>query len=419
MTAITTKIKVVGVGGCGTNTVVSMIKSGLRGVEFYMVNTDTSHLDKAMNKMLSKEEVSELGPFLHKINIGEKVTKGQGAGADPLMGEQAAEESRKELTDMLAGTDLLFIVAGMGGGTGTGASPVIAKLAKEINPEMLIISAVTKPLRIEFGKKMAIAESGIERLQKYVDSLIIIPNQRMVEGDNSITMMGAYEKVNRIITNAVRSISDLINFPSQINVDFADIKKIMKGKGYSHIGLGVGEGPATSDRMIKAVRAAASTDVLNTHIGGATGLIINVQSSSDITYNELDEANTFIAELVSKDVECIFGHQMDDNLGQKIIVTIIAAGCKADNAPVNNNRISFNQGAQQMAPNNHMGYQPRPVQTPPPSRPISQNIPQRPPAPMQQPPQSTRIDSTQGGGVQNETPSFMKRLLGNKRRDNK
>ncbi|MDE6372765.1 MAG: cell division FtsZ family protein, partial [Clostridia bacterium] len=329
--------------------------------------------------------------------------------------------SRKQLTDMLAGTDLLFIVAGMGGGTGTGASPVIAKLAKEINPEVLIISAVTKPLRIEFGKKMAIAEKGIEKLQKYVDSLIIIPNQSMVEGDMSITLPCAYEKVNKIISNAVRSISDIINFPSQINVDFADIKRVMKGKGYSHIGLGMGEGPATSDRMIKAVKAAASTDILNTNIAGATGLIINIQASSDITYNELEEANIFIAELVAKDVDCIFGYQTDDSLDQKIIVTIIAAGCKAENIPINK-RNMYNSAPQpqQMGgmPNRGAaGYsQPRPVQPQQVQQgPISQVVPPRP-VPQPQPPvQPMRIDSTQGGGVNNETPSFMKRFLGRKR----
>ena len=423
MTAMTTKIKVVGVGGCGTNVVVSMIKSGLRGVEFYMVNTDKKHLDNCIAKGLTPDEVSELGSALHTINIGEKATKGQGAGADPTMGEQAAEESRKQLTDMLANTDLLFIVAGMGGGTGTGASPVIAKLAKEINPEVLIISAVTKPLRIEFGKKMAIAEKGIEKLQKYVDSLIIIPNQSMVEGDMSITLPCAYEIVNKIISNAVRSISDIINFPSQINVDFADIKRVMKGKGYSHIGLGMGEGPATSDRMIKAVKAAASTDILNTNIAGATGLIINIQASSDITYNELEEANIFIAELVAKDVDCIFGYQTDDSLDQKIIVTIIAAGCKAENIPMNKRNVynpaSQPQQMQQMGgmPQRNAGFvQPRPVQ-PQPQGPISQVVPPRPaPQPQpQQPVQPMRIDSTQGGGVNNETPSFMKRFLGRKR----
>ena len=408
---MTTKIKVVGVGGCGTNTVVSMIKSGLRGVEFYMVNTDNSHLDSAMRTMLTKDEVSELGESLHAINIGEKITKGQGAGADPSMGEQAAEESRKQLTDMLAGTDLLFIVAGMGGGTGTGASPVIAKLAREINPDVLVISAVTKPLKIEFGKKMTIAERGIEKLQKFVDSLIIIPNQSMVEGDASITLTCAYEKVNKIITNAVRSISDLINFPSQINVDFADIKRIMKGKGYSHIGLGMGEGPATSDRMIKAVKAAASTDILNTNIAGATGLIINIQSSSDITCSELEEANTFIAELVAKDVECIFGHQIDDNLDHKIIVTIIAAGCKAENAPSGHKRNMYNPMPQPQPAPRPQSFQQPPVQRQP--MPQQQPIPQ--PRPVQQPIQQPRIDSTQGGGVDKETPSFMQRLLGRKR----
>ena len=420
---MTTRIKVVGVGGCGTNTVVSMIKMGLRGVEFYMVNTDKSHLDNAFNNVLTDDERSSLEGNLHTINIGEKATKGQGAGADPAMGEQAAEESRKELTDMLADTDLLFIVAGMGGGTGTGASPVIAKLAKEINPDVLIISAVTKPLRIEFGKKMVIAEKGVEKLQKFVDSLIIIPNQSMVEGDMSITLPCAYEKVNKIISNAVRSISDLINIPSQINVDFADIKKIMKGKGYSHIGLGMGEGPATSDRMIKAVKAAASTDILNTNIAGATGLIISIQSSKDITYNELEEANIFIAELVAKDVECIFGHHVDDKLEQQVIVTIIAAGCKAENVP--GARRGFapqSQHQQQGIGMAQQSYpQARPVQQQ--QGPISQVVQQRPvqQPQYQQPPvqqQPTRIDSTQGGGVNNETPSFMKRFL-NRKRENR
>ncbi|MDE5756814.1 MAG: cell division protein FtsZ [Clostridia bacterium] len=416
---MTTRIKVVGVGGCGTNTVVSMIKMGLRGVEFYMVNTDKSHLDNSYNKVLTEEERTSLKGSLHTINIGEKATKGQGAGADPAMGEQAAEESRKDLTDMLAGTDLLFVVAGMGGGTGTGASPVIAKLAKEINPDVLIISAVTKPFRIEFGKKMAIAEKGIEKLQKYVDSLIIIPNQSMVEGDMSITLTSAYEKVNKIISNAVRSISDLINIPSQINVDFADIKRVMKGKGYSHIGLGMGEGPATSDRMIKAVKAAASTDILNTNIAGATGLIIHIQSSPDITYNELEEANMFIAELVAKDVECIFGHHVDEALDQQIIVTIIAAGCKADGVPTT--RRGFAPQAQpqgQIGGMQQRSYpQPRPV--PQPQGPISQVVPRPVPQPQPQPQptpvQPMRIDSMQGGGVNNETPSFMKRFLGRKR----
>ena len=422
---MTTRIKVVGVGGCGTNTVVSMIKMGLRGVEYYMVNTDKSHLDNAYNNVLTDKERSELKDSLHTINIGEKATKGQGAGADPAVGEQAAEESRKELTNMLAGTDLLFVIAGMGGGTGTGASPIIAKFAKEINPEVLIISAVTKPLKIEFGKKMVIAEKGIEKLQKYVDSLIIIPNQSMVEGDMSITLPCAYEKVNMVISNAVRSISDLINYPSQINVDFADIKRVMKGKGYSHIGLGMGEGPATSDRMIKAVKAAASTDILNTNIAGATGLIINIKSSPDITYNELEEANMFIAELVAKDVECIFGYHVDETWKQQVTVTIIAAGCKSDNLP--NARRGFGVPPQPQPSQQQMGgmqqriypQQPRQVQ----QGPISQVVQQQPPIqqPQYQQPQyqqPTRIDSTQGGGVNNETPSFMKRLL-NRKRDNR
>lgn len=427
MAATTTKIKVVGVGGCGTNTVVSMIKTGLRGVDFYMVNTDNSHLKDAVDNMLTSEEVEELGEHLKTINIGEKATKGQGAGADPIMGEKAAEESVKELTNMLAGTDLLFIVAGMGGGTGTGASPVIAKMAKELNPEILIVSAVTKPFAIEFTRKQSVAEKGIEKLQRYVDSLIIIPNQRMVEGDPGITLTGAYEKVNKIIANAVRSISDLINFPSYINVDFADIKKTMKGKGYSHIGLGAGEGPSTSDRMIKAIKSAANTDVLNTNISGATGLIINIQSSKDIAYSELEDAHNFVSELVARDVECIFGHQIDEKLGQKVIVTIIAAGCKVENLPLGGmsqvNRPTYGQGAQPNAQRvgNAGGYAPQPQQRPQPRvqpRPMPQvDMTQR--SPQQPPVRPTRIDSTQGREVPNDAPSFMKRILGRKKPDNR
>ena len=414
---MTTKIKVVGVGGCGTNAVISMIKAGLRGVEFFMVNTDKAHLENAYNVQLTQQERTELNDCLHMVKIGEKTTKGQGAGADPTIGELAAEESKKELNAMLGDTDLLFLVAGMGGGTGTGASPTIAKIAREINSDVLIVSAVTKPLRIEFNKKMAIAEKGIEKLQKIVDSLIIIPNQSMVEGDSSITLPCAYEKVNNIISTAVTSITALINETSQINVDFADIKKVMKGKGYSHIGLGKCEGTSTSDRMIKAVKAAASTDILNTNISGASGLIIHIQSSEDLTYSELESAYTFIGELVSKDVETIFGHKVDRGMNQEVKVTIIAAGCKAENSPINkrNNVYGSMPPQQPTGGLRNRGYAQQP-------RPISQAIPQQrqmpPQQPMQPPVQPTRIDSMQGGGVSNEAPSFMKRLLG-KKRDNR
>lgn len=430
MTAISTKIKVVGVGGCGTNAVVSMIKSGLRGVDFYLVNTDRSHLEAAKNHMLTSDEVAKLGEHFKTINIGEKVTKGQGAGADPAIGEKAAEESTKELTDMLDGTDLLFIVAGMGGGTGTGASPVIAKLAKELNPEILIVSAVTTPFDVEFTRKLAVAEKGIEKLQRYVDSLIIIPNQKMVEEDLNIKLTAMYEKANRIITNAVRSISDLINVPSLINVDFADIKNTMKNKGYSHIGLGAGEGPSTSDRTIKAIKAAANTELLNTNILGATGLIINIQSSDDFTLSEMQDVRNFVGELVSKDVDCIFGHQVDQDLGNKVIVTIIAAGCRADSTPRGMQARPIYNTAQQMPPrqNNGMGYPQQPRQTSPRITPQQQPAPRQMPQvdmtggqrPTQQPPvRPTRIDSTQGREVQNDAPSFMKRFLGRKKPDNR
>lgn len=403
-----TKIKVVGVGGCGANAVNSMIDFGVSDVDFYVVNTDLQHLN------MSKVDEDK------RIQIGVELTRGQGAGAKPEIGEKAAEESRKTLMDMLENTDLLFIAAGMGGGTGTGASPVIAKLARELNPDMLIIAIVTKPFRFEAGK-MAVAEAGIEKLKQYVDSLIVIPNQKLLEYDKNILMTEAYSKANEILKNSIKSISDLINYPSLVNLDFADIKTIMKGKGYSHMGIGECEGDSSSDRMLKAVKMAANADILNTSIAGATGIIFSIQTGYDLTNGELEDANNYISSLISKDVTYIFGHSFDKNMTNKVVVTLIATGCKADNIPQQNMqqnpqmqgqvRPNFaNMAQQQVRPRIYDNQQ---------AMQGGQNVPpigQRPAMPsqsVQQQPVQPRIDSMPKQQDNNpEPPSFMKRLFG-------
>ncbi len=403
-----TKIKVVGVGGCGANAVNSMIDFGVSDVDFYVVNTDLQHLN------MSKVDEDK------RIQIGVELTRGQGAGAKPEIGEKAAEESRKTLMDMLENTDLLFIAAGMGGGTGTGASPVIAKLARELNPDMLIIAIVTKPFRFEAGK-MAVAEAGIEKLKQYVDSLIVIPNQKLLEYDKNILMTEAYSKANEILKNSIKSISDLINYPSLVNLDFADIKTIMKGKGYSHMGIGECEGDSSSDRMLKAVKMAANADILNTSIAGATGIIFSIQTGYDLTNGELEDANNYISSLISKDVTYIFGHSFDKNMTNKVVVTLIATGCKADNIPQQNMqqnpqmqgqvRPNFaNMAQQQVRPRIYDNQQA--MQGGQNVSPIGQR-PAMPSQSVQQQPVQPRIDSMPKQQDNNpEPPSFMKRLFG-------
>ena len=403
-----TKITVVGVGGCGANTVNSMIDAGVKDVDFCVVNTDLQHLN--MSKALPE----------NRIQIGAELTKGQGAGARPEIGEKAAEESRKVLTDMLEDTDLLFIVAGMGGGTGTGASPVIAKYAREVNPDMLIIAIVTKPFRFE-RNKMRAAETGIEKLQKYVDSLIVIPNQKLLDSDQNIIFLDAYAKANDILKNSIRSISDLINYPSIINVDFADVKTIMQGKGYSHIGMGECDGASNSDRMVKAVKMAANEDILNTSIAGATGLIFSIQTGLDLTSREINEADAYIASLVSEKVNYIFGHSYDETMNNKVRVTLIATGCASDNIPTRQNPTVAAGGARPnfsgMAMQQNEARQQRAGEF---ARDPQRGVPQRPqnPSPQSRQVPPTRIESVPRQEMPSETPSFMKRFL-NRNKDNR
>ncbi len=302
-------IKVVGVGGCGGNTVNHMITSGMKGVEFIVLNTDRQELKKSLAK--------------YSFNIGQKVTGGRGAGADPDKGRRSAEENRKEITALLKGAHMVFIAAGMGGGTGTGAAPVVAEVARELG--ILTVAVVTKPF--DFDGKEAKAEAGIEELRKYVDSLLIIPNQRMVDlGEKNgadITFKDAKAAVNDVLYDGVRSISDLINFPGFINLDFADVTSIMKDSGNAYIGVGVAGG---KNRVRDAMENAINCPLLETSIKGATGILVNVTAPEDVLMDEVQEVCALISDMVSDEANFIWGLTFDENIGDEVMITIVATG---------------------------------------------------------------------------------------------
>ena len=311
-------IKVVGVGGGGNNAVDRMINSNIRGVEFIAVNCDKQVL------LNSKAPV--------KIAIGEKVTKGHGAGADPSIGEQAAQESIEEIQNALKGADMVFITTGMGGGTGTGAAPVVAKLAREMG--ILTVGIVTKPFAFEGRKRMIQAEQGIVNLRDYVDSLVVIPNERLKQiSENRITLANAFDYADDVLRHGVQSISDLINIPGIVNLDFADVTSVMKDAGYAHMGVGTGTG---RDKAEVAAKAAISSPLLETSISGATGIIINVTASPDISLDEVETASSMISGEAHPDANIIWGATFDKELEDTMNVTVIATGFRAsdkDNAP--------------------------------------------------------------------------------------
>jgi len=305
-------IKVVGVGGGGNNAVNRMIED-VRGVEFIAINTDKQALDKSN---ASKS-----------IQIGEKVTKGHGAGADPEKGAKAAEESKDEIEAALKGAHMVFITAGMGGGTGTGAAPVIAGIAKDL--DILTVGVVTKPFAFEGKKRMEAAEAGIEELSKNVDSIIIIPNERLLQiSETKLSIVQAFKKADEVLQHGVQSISDLINFTGLINLDFADITSIMKDAGHAHMGVGTAEG---KDKVMEAAKIAISSPLLETSIEGAKGVLINFKGTEDLGLEEVIEAATMITELVDPDAEVIFGPTLDESLDNRVIVTIIATGSNSNN----------------------------------------------------------------------------------------
>ena len=300
------KIIVVGVGGAGNNAVNRMIDEEIDGVEFIGINTDKQALQLCKAPTL--------------LQIGEKLTKGLGAGAKPEIGEKAAEESSDEVAAALKGADMVFVTCGMGGGTGTGAAPVVAKLAKDMG--ILTVGVVTKPFRFEAKARMTNAIAGIDKIKDNVDTLIVIPNDKLLEiVDRRTTMPDALKKADEVLQQAVQGITDLINVPSVINLDFADVQTVMKDKGVAHIGIGTGKG---DDKASEAVKMAVESPLLETTISGATHVIINV--SGDITLADANDAASYVQELTGSDVNIIFGAMYDANMTDTCNVTIIATG---------------------------------------------------------------------------------------------
>lgn len=303
------KIKVIGVGGGGGNAVSSMIDSGdVKGVEFIVVNTDSQVL--LQNKVPTK------------LQIGEKLTRGLGSGGDPDIGLQAAEESRERLKELLIDSDMVFITAGMGGGTGTGAAPVIAKIAKEAGA--LTVGIVTKPFHFEGTRRSVAADDGIEKLRAEVDTLIMIPNQRLMDViDRKMTLLEAFKVVDSVLSQAVFGISDIITTPGLINVDFADVKAVMKDAGTALLGIGTGVG---ENRAQMAARAAISSPLLDLSIEGATGVLFNITGGKDLTMYEVDEAAKIMASSADADANIIFGAVIKEELADQIRITVVATG---------------------------------------------------------------------------------------------
>ena len=307
------KIKVIGVGGGGGNAVNRMIESNIQGVDFVSVNCDKQALLASS--------------ALNKISIGEKITKGHGAGSDPSVGQQAAEESIEDIQNIIRGSDMIFITTGMGGGTGTGAAPIVAKCAKEMG--ILTIGIVTKPFAFEGRKRMIQAEAGIVALRDYVDSLVIIPNERLKQvSENRITLANAFDAADDVLRHGVQSISDLINTPGIVNLDFADVTSVMKDAGYAHMGVGEGKG---RDKAEAAAKSAISSPLLETSIAGARGILINITASPDISLDEVETASSMISAEAHPDANIIWGATFDNSLEDTIKVTVIATGFDSAN----------------------------------------------------------------------------------------
>ena len=302
------KIKVIGVGGGGGNAVNRMLDSNIRGVEFITVNCDRQALMKSNAKT--------------KVIIGERITNGHGAGSKPEVGKQAAEENLDDLKQILSGAHMVFITTGMGGGTGTGAAPVVAKLAKEMG--ILTIGIVTKPFSFEGRKRMIQAEAGIANLRQYVDSLLVIPNERLKQiSENKITLLNAFVYADDVLRHGVQSISDLISSHGIVNLDFADVSSVMKDAGYAHMGIGEGKG---KDKAEIAARMAVSSPLLETSISGATGILINITASPDISLDEVETASAMVSNEAHPEATIIWGLAFDERLDDTIKVTVIATG---------------------------------------------------------------------------------------------
>ena len=301
-------IKVIGVGGGGNNAVNRMVDNQIKGVQFLAVNTENQVLE------LSKADVT--------IQIGEKVTKGLGAGANPQIGEEAAQESREEITKALEGADMVFVTAGMGGGTGTGAAPIVAECAKEVGA--LTVGVVTKPFAFEGKRRRAAAEKGIEFLTQKVDTIIVIPNDKLLQVvDKKCSVSDAFSKADEVLRQGIKGISDLIQIPGLINLDFADVKTIMTNQGEALMGIGEGTG---ENRAADAAKMAINSPLLETSIDGAKGILLNISGSSDLGIFEVNEAAQIISDAADPDANIIFGSVIDESLGDKVQVTVVATG---------------------------------------------------------------------------------------------
>ncbi|MBB6449381.1 cell division protein FtsZ [Geomicrobium halophilum] len=302
------QIKVIGVGGGGSNAVNRMIENGLQGVEFIAVNTDAQALS------LSQADT--------KLQLGGKLTRGLGAGANPDIGKKAAEESKEQIEESLTGADMVFITAGMGGGTGTGAAPVIAEVAKEVGA--LTVGVVTRPFTFEGRKRSSHATAGIEGLKEKVDTLIVIPNDRLLEiVDKSTPMLEAFREADNVLRQGVQGISDLIATPGLINLDFADVKTVMSEKGSALMGIGIATG---ENRAAEAAKKAVSSPLLETSVDGAQGVLMNITGGSNLSLFEVHEAAEIVSDAADPEVNMIFGSVINENLKDEILVTVIATG---------------------------------------------------------------------------------------------
>ena len=342
-------LKVIGVGGGGNNVVNRMVRAGMQGVEFIAVNTDRQCLDASQ--------------ATQKLAIGEKLTGGKGAGANPEVGRESAKESKEQIAALLEGTDMLFVTAGMGGGTGTGAAPVVAEVAHDLG--ILTVGIVTKPFAFEGKRKMGLAEQGIANLLMHVDSLIVIPNERLkLISQEKITLKNAFAAADNVLRQGVESISDLVNVPSLINLDFADVRSIMKDAGFAHMGVGVAKGAGKAEN---AAKAAISSPLLETSIAGARGVIINITSSPDIGLDDVETAASMITQSAHPDANIIWGTAFDDHLADEMNITVVATGF--ENTPGVDEPIQAAMNAQAAARPAAPAKEPAPASAPEPAAP--------------------------------------------------
>jgi cell division protein FtsZ len=381
------QIKVIGVGGGGSNAVNRMINEGLGGVEFIVVNTDAQAL------MLSRAKT--------RVRIGDKLTRGLGAGGNPEMGRKAAEESQDELYEVLRGADMVFIACGMGGGTGTGAAPIVAQIAKELGA--LTIGVVTRPFTFEGSRRAQMANAGIENLKAQVDTLIVIPNDRLLQiADKRSTLQQAFSLADEVLRQGIQGISELITVPALINLDFADVKTIMSEGGAALMAVGRAVG---DDRARKAAEQAIQSGLLDVTIDGARGILFNITGGTDLTLFEINEAAAIIKESAHPEVNLIFGAQIDDNMGDEVRITVIATGFEQSRAE---RRIQQQQPTTQQRPQVQQPYAPPPPQQQQPVAPPPQPSarPAQPPQPPVQRPVEPRIydDSST-----DDIPAFLRR----------